>query len=64
MATLTAPNVGKAIIHFTKAKAHAETQYAKMQNCKSCDREVARQWKESAEFFQDLINQLKGHVEP
>ena len=59
MATLTAPNVGKAIIHFTKAKAHAETQYAKMQNCKSCDKAVAQQWKESADFFQNLISQLR-----
>lgn len=63
MAAVTVPNLGKAIIYFSKAKAHAESQYHKMQNCKSCDKGVAQQWKESAEFFQNLINQLREQIE-
>ena len=63
MHTLTVPNLGKAILHLRKAQNHAMAEYAKMSNCKSCDREVAASWKEAAEFYGDLLNQLKEKID-
>lgn len=58
MAALTVPNPGQAIIAFDKAKSHALSRYAQMQNCKSCDKQAAEQWKRDAELFADLIQQI------
>lgn len=62
MAAITAPNPGQAIIAFTKAMRNAEGRYNEMQNCRSCDKEVAAQWRRDAEFFKDLILQLEKHT--
>lgn len=59
---ISVPNLGQALIAFAKAQRHAESRYNDLQNCKSCDKEVAQQWKRDMDFFAHLVSQLKEQV--
>lgn len=59
MSTITLPNLAHTLIAFTKAMQHAESRYNDLQNCKSCDKEVAAQWKRDRDLFAHLIIQIK-----
>lgn len=59
MVTLQVPNPGHTLIALLKAKANAENRYAKMQSCKTCDKEVAEQWKRDGAILHGLILQLQ-----
>lgn len=63
MHTLSVPSLGKAVMHLRKAQNHARAEYARMTNCKSCDKEVAASWREAAEFYDNLLAQLKEKID-